>query len=167
MTWFAFKGYNNGQAVDIAGSQEKQAVSIGFHGYGTEKQAEANPNSVDGDWWNPLSYAQKTFVNEIVVDYKAATAEGAQPGGPNANIKNPVTAAKAVTKGATTAAADAAKAVLGNITGGITGFSGTNFVLRALKVVVGGVLVIVGFMRMTGADNAITKVASKVPIIPL
>ena len=57
--------------------------------------------------------------------------------------------------------------LLGKITGGIIDFSGTNFFLRALKVVVGGVLVIVGFMRMTGAENAITKVASKVPIIPV
>ena len=32
MTWFAFKGYNDGQAIDLAGVQEKIAVGWRFHG---------------------------------------------------------------------------------------------------------------------------------------
>lgn len=83
MTWFAWQGYNGGKAVDIAGSQEKQAVVLGFHGYGTEQQAEASPNSVAG-FPNPLAFVQKEFVNAIIADYGYAKKAGEQPGGPNA-----------------------------------------------------------------------------------
>lgn len=75
MTWFAFKGYNGGKAIDVAGSQEKQLVFFGFHGYGTEAQAEKLPNSV-----NLLTAPQ---VNLIIADASKAVSEGAQPGGPN------------------------------------------------------------------------------------
>lgn len=75
MTWFAFKGYNNGQPIDIAGLQEKEAVSEGFHGYATAKDATAHPNSVN--------FLQKALVNGLIADYKAAVDTGTQPGGPN------------------------------------------------------------------------------------
>lgn len=91
MTWFAFKGYNNGKAIDLAGSQEKEAVSLGFHGYGTEQLAETQPNSV--------SLFQKLFVNAFIADYNMAVKQGSQPGGPNANILNPATAVKAGVQG--------------------------------------------------------------------
>ena len=91
MTWFAFKGYNGGKAIDLAGSQEKEAVGLGFHGYGTEVAAEAAPNSV--------SVFQKLFVNAFIADYNAAVSQGSQPGGPNANILNPSTALKAGIQG--------------------------------------------------------------------
>ena len=78
MTWFAFKGYNGGAAIDIAGAQEKEAVAFGFHGYGTEAQAEHNPNSVN--------FLQKFVVNGLITDYNFAKAHGQQPGGPNASL---------------------------------------------------------------------------------
>lgn len=90
MTWFAFRGYGNGKAVDIAGTQEKQAVILGFHGYATEKEAESHPNDVAGFFPDPvLGAAQKEFVNAIIKDYGFAKRAGEQPGGPNANILNP------------------------------------------------------------------------------
>lgn len=90
MTWFAFHGYNSGKAIDIAGLQEKEAVGQGFHGYGSEKQAEAQPNSVN--------ILQKAFVNAIIADYNAAVKQGSQPGGPN-NILTPGGLGRAVVQG--------------------------------------------------------------------
>lgn len=52
----------------------------------------------------------------------------------------------------------------GNILGSIIGFSGTNFVLRAVKVIIGGVLLIIGLAHMTGADNAVFTLARKAPL---
>jgi hypothetical protein len=48
----------------------------------------------------------------------------------------------------------------------ITGFSGTNFVLRAVKVIIGGVLLISGIIHLAGIDKDALGVASKIPIIP-
>lgn len=87
MTWFAFQGLNGGKAVDLAGTQEKQAVAEGFHGYATEAQAEAQPNSVN--------LVTRVFADAWIADYNAAVREKAQPGGANADITNPGTAASA------------------------------------------------------------------------
>jgi hypothetical protein len=37
---------------------------------------------------------------------------------------------------------------------------------RGLKLLFGGVLMIVGISRLTGADNKIVQLASKIPVIP-
>ena len=77
MTWFAFKGYYSNQPIDVAGSQEKEVVALGFHGYSTAAQAAKNPNSVNIlDGW---------IVDAAVEDYEAALKEQAQPGGNNAS----------------------------------------------------------------------------------
>ncbi len=39
--------------------------------------------------------------------------------------------------------------------------------MRIAKVIIGGVLVITGFVRMTGTDSAIADVARKLPVIPV
>jgi hypothetical protein len=82
MTWFAFQGLNGGKAIDIAGVQEKDAVAWGFHGYATEAQAEAKPNSVN--------IATRIAADLLIADYHTAVSQGAQPGGPNAS--NPIAA---------------------------------------------------------------------------
>lgn len=79
MTWFAFKGYG---VIDVAGIQEKNLVGWGFHGYSTQAQATAHPNSVN--------LLQKPLVDTAIADYKQAVKEKAQPGGPNAS--NPLAA---------------------------------------------------------------------------
>lgn len=43
-----------------------------------------------------------------------------------------------------------------------TGFAG--WFMRGLKIMLGGVLIIVGLGRITGADSALGKIAGKVPI---
>lgn len=85
MTWFAWKGYANGKAVDIAGSQEKEAVVLGFHGYATEGEAESKPNSVAA-WYLPQHIPQVAFINAIIADYNFAKRAGEQPGGPHATL---------------------------------------------------------------------------------
>lgn len=47
----------------------------------------------------------------------------------------------------------------------VTGVSG--WFMRGLKIAFGGVLIILGVSRLTGAENAITSAASKVKVIPL
>jgi hypothetical protein len=88
MTWFAFHGYGT---IDLAGVQEKLAVSWGFHGYATERQANAHPNSVN--------ILQKGIVNALEQDYQAAISTGSQPGGPNASslgFTNPLSGLAAI-----------------------------------------------------------------------
>ena len=92
MTWFAFQGLNSGKAINLAGVQEKTATAEGFHGYATEAQAEANPNSVN--------IITQGFADLFITDYSAAVKEGAQPGGPN-NITTAGGAANAAVQGAT------------------------------------------------------------------
>jgi hypothetical protein len=137
-TWFAFKGYDT---INLAGIQEKYAVAIGFHGYATEAQANQQPNSV--------SFLQKPWLNAVEADYKLALAEHAQPGGPNAG--NPIGATGAA---ASTAASDAANAATSAL--GLPKFSNTrDFVVRAMKVIIGAALIIVGIsslMKSEGID---------------
>jgi hypothetical protein len=154
MTWFAFQGLNGGKAIDLAGTQEKQAVVVGFHGYATEAEAEKQPNSVN--------FLTKVQADAFIADYKAAVAEQAQPGGKNANIINPVTAAKAGVTGVTTEA--------GNLTGlnAIGDFfsrlTDANTWIRVGKVIVGGVLLIVGLAHITGVSGAVADTARRVPV---
>lgn len=148
MTWFAFAGYNGGKAIDLAGVQEKIAVSWGFHGYGTEAQAEAQPNSVN--------LVQKVEVDALIADYKAAVSGGEQPGGPNAS-----NLLKGASQADTNAAKNAAKSVIGagwNLTFGNT----TGLLSRILKVVIGGVLLLAGILKLSGTDKTLEAV---VPIV--
>jgi hypothetical protein len=134
MTWFAFQGY---PAVDLAGAQEKEAVALGFHGYATEAQANANPNSV-----NVLN---KIYVDLIEADYSTALKDQSEPGGVNAS--NPL-----------------GQATAGALQGWglhISGISG--WFLRGLKVVLGSILMIIGIAKLTGADNQVTRLARAVP----
>lgn len=46
-TWFAFHGYNNNKAVNVSTFDMTELDAIGMHGYPTEAQANAKPNSVN------------------------------------------------------------------------------------------------------------------------
>lgn len=67
--------------------------------------------------------------------------------------------------GGAKAASSAAGSVLGGFTGGLTGFHGSNFVIRAAKIIIGGMLLLIGLAHITGADNSAANIARKVPII--
>ena len=47
----------------------------------------------------------------------------------------------------------------------VSGIAGWFF--RGLKIVFGGILMIIGVSKLTGADNKIVQLASKVPVIPV
>lgn len=150
MTWFAFQGLNGGQAIDLAGTQEKEAVAEGFHGYATQAQAQAAPNSV-----NLLTRA---LADVWIADYKAAVKEGAQPGGPN-DITTLGGAAKAAAKGA------------GLVIPGLTqvgaffaSLGEKNLWIRAAKIIAGGALVVIGLAHITGAGNEVMTIARKAPL---
>lgn len=143
MTWFAFQGLNGGKAIDLAGTQEKQAVVTGFHGYGTEAQAEANPNSVN--------FFNKIEANAFIADYHTALKQGSQPGGPNANIANPVTAGKAALQGSPIGSA------ITSVEGFVSAFGSKNLWIRVAKVVVGGSILIVGIAKLTGFEDEARK----------
>lgn len=129
-TWFAFKGYGT---IQLAGIQEKQAVGLGFHGYATQAQAEAHPNSVN--------LLQKAFVNLAEADYKQALGTESQPGGANSNLANP----NSILGGLKDAAG-----LNANI---------TSWFIRIGEVVLGIVLVAVGVAKLTGTANVISKAA--------
>jgi hypothetical protein len=52
---------------------------------------------------------------------------------------------------------------LGGWLAGISGFSGTNFVLRAVKVIAGGFLLIFGLTHLTGLN----QIADQLKVVPL
>lgn len=145
MTWYAFKGY---PPINIAGAQEKLATSIGFHGYATQAQASANPNSV-----SPL---QKLYINVLEADYQQAKSVGQEPGGPNANLANPGSDVNAAGEEA------------GNVTGinAIGAFFNKaqqrNAWLRVAEFGIGGMLLYVGAKALfPGTIQTVTAPAKK------
>ena len=148
MTWYAFSGLNNGQAINLAGTQEKEATVDGFHGYATAAQAVAHPNSV-----NALT---RFLADAFIADYKAAVAEQAQPGGKNATITNPVTAVNAGTQGAATEAKNLIPGV-GTIDDAINFLKQGNIWERGAEIIAGFILLYVGVKAITtpaGAEPA-------------
>lgn len=131
MFWVAWKGYNGGKAVSLGSAEQVEAEAYGMHGYPTEAQAEAKPNSVNT--------VEKAQVNAWIIAANDITG-------------NPV-------KDAGHAASAAAGATGINAIGDFfsaLGNSGTW--VRVAKVAIGGVLVIVGLAKLTGAGKAIEDV---------
>lgn len=125
MVWYAFKGYNNGKAVNASTFDSTELRMLGFHGYGTEAQAESHPNSVPG-FPNPLAAIAIPVVNAAIDDANNARDVASAPG-------------------------NAAKALTG--TGSIDDL--INFVkqggiwTRVAEVGVGGILLYVGLKALT------------------
>lgn len=82
-------------------------------------------------------------------------------------------ATSASAQGTAAGAADIASTVSNplNYLSGIAGFFGdltqASTWIRVAKVIVGGVLLIVGAARLAGADKAVKQIASKVPVVPV
>lgn len=145
-TWFAFKGYNNGKAVNVSTFDMTELDALGFHGYPNEKQAEQKPNSVPG-FPNPLAAIAIPVVNAAIDDANNARDVRSAPGN----------AAKAV--------ADKAKQVIPGGIDAIGKFFGnltkSDTWIRTLKVIIGGLLMVVGLAKLTGIDNGIIGTAVK------
>lgn len=161
MTWFAFHGLNGGKAIDLAGTQEKQAVAEGFHGYATQALAEKNPNAVN--------FVTRQFADLFIADYNGAgplpgaVQEQAQPGGKNANILNPATAAKA---GATGDVKEVENATgITSVTQFLSTLTSENLWIRVAKVAVGSAMILIGLAKLTGVDNTVSDAAKKMPLI--
>jgi len=155
VTWYAFQGLNGGNAIDLAGIQEKDATAQGFHGYATESQAEANPNSVN--------VITRISADLLISDYKVALAGQGQPGGKNAS--NPVAfAAAADAAGVNNAAKYAANTIPGvaQIGDFFSALGQANTWIRVGEAVLGLILLAVGISKLTNAVPIATKVASYV-----
>lgn len=146
MTWYAFKGLNGGKAIDIAGYDEKVATAFGFHGYGTESQAEQNLNSV-----NPLTQWQADL---LIADAKAAQKELAGPGQPNAS--NPAGAI---------AQAASSDLGLGNVDKFFSGLTSKATWIRVLEIGLGGILMAVGLVKLSETNSLAKTVVDNVPAV--
>jgi len=142
--WYAFKGYNAGKAVSLpvgpAGTYE--ADLYGFHGYATAAEAQANPNGVPGaNILNPVSDLERQQVAGWV-----STAQASASGTAGGPVVSEVPGA-----GAAVSATETVAQFLGALSN-----SGTW--IRVAKVAIGGVLVIVGLVQLTGAGKVIEDV---------
>jgi hypothetical protein len=156
MTWFAFQGLNNGKAINLAGIQEKQAVGTGFHGYNTEAEAEKQPNSVN--------FLTRVEADAFISDYNTAVKQGSQPGGPNATITNPATAAKAAGTGLVNSIPGVGSAI-SSVEGFVSAFGNKTLWIRVAKVGLGGAILLVGIVELTGVSGKVANAVKKMPII--
>jgi hypothetical protein len=100
-----------------------------------------------------------------MAEYDAYKAEGAK--GPYATEAAAQDAADGQTAKAKSTESNLPAPSLSDLgeTLGITGISGTNLVIRTLKVVIGGTLLLVGIVHLAGIDSgSIATLARKVPI---
>ena len=131
MTWYDIKWDGQTYIENLTGAAEKTLTLLGIHGYATQAEAEAHP--------------------QIMNDLQAA-AGGAQAlagvSGSATNIPTP----GGVSTGAGTVAAAATTGwslVLGNWKGILT---------RGLKIIFGGILMIAGVLKLSGADKKLEQV---------
>jgi hypothetical protein len=141
MTWFAFTGGYG--TMDLAGIQEKTAIGFGFHGYATQAEAEAKPNTVPG--WNlPV----KAGLNLLESEYKVSGGAGG-PFGANSPIPSP---------GTVTSDAESVSNFLASLKNGQTW-------QRIGEGILGGLLIVVGvayFAKNTETGQLATKAAKVV-----
>jgi hypothetical protein len=138
MTWFAFPGgwgdYN------LNGPSEKTLALTGAHGYATQAEADAHVNASP----DPPQVALLQTLKLYSVSPIGAGAFG--------DLKTP---------NSTGGVGGALANLTGNITGGLKWPSADTFLVRALKIIVGGVLLVAGIMKMTGTSKDDLKAVGK------
>lgn len=76
MFWIAWQGYNGGKAISLGEVEQIEAAAYGMHGYPTQAEAEANPNTVPA-----IAKAQVNAwifnAQGTVTSHAASAAEGA------------------------------------------------------------------------------------------
>ena len=135
MTWFVVKWDGQTYAEDLTGAAEKTLVALGIHGYATEAEAEAHPQTM----------------NDIQASLGGANALA----GVSGSATNIATPGGVVTGGATTAAA--ATTALGWLQSIFTRANA----IRLAEGVLGLALVLVAVAKLgegTGAGNLVKKV---------
>ena len=142
MTWYDIRWGGQTYIENLSGGDEKTLTALGIHGYATEAQAKAHPQTM-----NALQ-AAAGGANALAGVSGSAT-----------NIPTPGTAATGAGAVASTAA---------NAIPGISDFFGAltqaSTWIRVAKVITGGLLLVIGLVHITGADNAVASAARKVPL---
>jgi len=134
-TWFAFKGYNNNKAINASIFDMTELDAIGMHGYPTEAQANAKPNSVN--------IFQAPVVNAAIDDANNARDVASAPG----NVAG--AAGKAVAGGAS--------AVFGDFTKWL---NQSNLLLRGAEIAAGLLLIYIGVKAAVTPGGATTAARS-------
>jgi hypothetical protein len=137
MFWVAWKGYNGGKALSLGAIEQAEAEAFGMHGYPSAAAAEAHPNSVNA--------VDKIQVNAWIVAANDIT------GNPVADAKHAASAA---------ANATGMSSMLGVVRNAFSVLDSKGTYLRAAKIIVGSIMIIVGLAKLTGTDSAV-KAAAK------
>jgi hypothetical protein len=128
-TWFAFHGYNNNQAVNVSIFDMTELDALGMHGYPTQAEANAKPNSVN--------LFQAPIVNAAIDDANNARDVASAP------------------KNAAKAAANAAGSVTNNLLSNISKWVGQpNIWVRGAEVLVGVIVLYIGLKAVTAPSGA-------------
>lgn len=155
MTWFCFPG--GWGCYNLNGFAEKELAATGAHGYATQQQAQAHLNAIPNG-------AQAFLLQKDKAESLSPVGAGAVG----------VQSTPSGTGGVGGAASNVASSVASGVSSGVLGGSGAalhwpgadSFLGRALKIVVGGVLLLAGIIKMTGAGRAlgpVTAAATKLP----
>jgi hypothetical protein len=175
--WFGY----NGHTYLLSNSEAEAVRASGTPGYDSSAAAASAPNSnpplpawfVGAPTVMPLGTTTDTVTKAqqhyIVVE---ATTKGQFDQYISNGLKGPYFSASDATTKSNSQTASAQSTETKPITppnvfaylAKITGISGTNLVLRGLKVIIGGVLLLVGIVKLSGATGKIAAIASKVPI---
>ena len=135
MTWFTVRWNGTTVTENLTGASEKTLVLLGIHGYATEAEAEAHPQTMN--------------------DLQAAAGGASALAGVSGSVTNiPTPGGVAVGAGTTTAAATTTLGFLQGL------FTRANAV-RLAEGVLGLVLVLVAVSKLaegTGAGNLVKKV---------
>jgi len=137
MTWFAFPG--GWGDYNLNGLAEKELVATGAHGYATKAEADAHVN------------ASPTGAQAALLETFKASSVSPVGAGSTGILQTP-----------------SSSGGLGGLLGGGLKWPGAHtFLGRALKIVIGGVLLVAGLLKLSGADKAafgvVGTVAGKLP----
>ena len=127
--------------------------------YNTESGELTNGNNLENlgnNLLGGLGWHELNIPGSATAAQAAAEAKKEFPNG-----KAPTTS---LTKGAANEVQNQTGVSTSSVTGFLTALSSANTWIRVSKVVIGGVLLIVGLVHITGADNAVASAARKVPL---
>lgn len=130
MTWFAIKYSGQEYVENLTGADEKTLVGLGFHGYATQAEAEARPDTAN--------FAQMLIAAPILGGHPPISQTTVNP----SNVASGAGAAAA-------AGLPGWRLIFGNTTG---------LLVRILKVGAGLILMIAGALRITGTDRRLASI---------
>lgn len=152
--WYTFDGIGRAYLVQRGTAASTDAGAAAVHGYNTIEEALKNPNSVNG-----FSQATITQWNEY-----ASLPVGGGTLGMIETVNVTVTTVNGKTTKTVSTKQDPTTAALKQAVPGIPGISSVtdflqgltsaNLWIRAAKIVIGGTILIVGLVKLTGADKA-------------